>query len=56
MSMLFRYGISCILQLLDDEPAPSENRLQQIRNRQIAQAAAEITFLVKAIQPHYSSK
>ena len=30
-SMLFRYGTSCFLQLLDDEPAPSENRLQQIR-------------------------
>ena len=40
-SMLFRYGTSCFLQLLDDEPAPSENRLQQIRNERIARAAAK---------------
>ena len=48
-SMLFRYGTSCFLQLLDDEPGPSENRLQQIRNERIARAAAK---RAKIIQPH----
>ena len=35
-SMLFRYGTSCFPQLLDDEPAPSENS-----NERIARAAAK---------------
>ena len=42
-SMLFRYGTSCFLQLLNDEPAPSENRLQHNRNKRIARAAAKIS-------------
>ena len=40
-SMLERYGTSCFLQLLDDEPAPLENRTKQIREEGIAKAAAQ---------------
>ena len=40
-SMLVRYGTSCFLQLLDDEPAPSENRTKQIREERIARAVAQ---------------
>ena len=55
-SMLLRYGTSCFIQLLDDEPAPSENRLQQIRNERIARATAKrshfqlkLSILTKAV-------
>ena len=40
-SMLFSYGTSCFLQLLDEETAPSENRLDQIRKERIARAEAK---------------
>ena len=39
--MLIRYGTSCFLQLFDAEPAPSVNRVEQIREERIARAAAE---------------
>ena len=31
-AMLNRYGTSCFLQLLDDEAAPSEDRIQRTRD------------------------
>jgi len=37
--VLLRYGSSCFLQLLDEETAPTENRLDQIRSERIARAA-----------------
>lgn len=40
-SMLIRYGTSCFLQLFDAEPAPSVNRVEQIREERIARAAAQ---------------
>ena len=39
-TMLSRYGTSCFLQLLDDEPAPSEDRLQRAREERISKAKA----------------
>ena len=39
-TMLIRYGTSCFLQLFDAEPAPSVNRVEQIREKRIARAAA----------------
>ena len=40
-SMLLRYGTSCFLQLLDEEPVPTENRIQKLRDERIARAAAK---------------
>ena len=40
-SMLLRYGTSCFLQLFDEEPTPSDDRLQKTRNERIAKAAAK---------------
>ena len=63
-SMLHRYGTSCFLQLLDEEPTPSEDRLQKIRNERIARAAAkrsqfqlDITSITEAMNHdhHYCS-
>ena len=35
-SMLLRYGTSCFLQLFDEEPSTSDDRLQKTRNEHIA--------------------
>ena len=40
-SMLLRYGTSCFLQLFDEEPSTSDDRLQKTRNERIAKAAAK---------------
>lgn len=39
--MIERYGTSCFLQLLDDEPAPIENRLENLKQERLALAAAK---------------
>jgi len=36
--MLSIYGTSCFLQILDEEPAPSENRQEELRELRIEQA------------------
>lgn len=30
-SMIEKYGTSCFLQLLDDEPAPAENQMEELK-------------------------
>ena len=40
-SMLLQYGTLCFLQLLDDEPAPTEDRIQKSRDDRIARAVAK---------------
>jgi len=40
-SMLLQYGTSCFLQLLDDEPALTEDRIQKLRDEWIARATAK---------------
>lgn len=37
--MIEKYGTSCFLQLLDDEPAPMENRLDELKKQRLALAA-----------------
>ena len=39
--LLDRYGSSCYLQLLDDEPAPAENHLEEITSERITRAAMQ---------------
>ena len=39
--LLERYGSSCYLQLLDDEPAPAENHLEEIKSERIARTAMQ---------------
>ena len=39
-TMITRYGTSCFLQLLDDEPAPFEDRIQKAREERISRAKA----------------
>ena len=34
--LLERYGSSCYLQLLDDEPAPADNHLEEIKSERLA--------------------
>ena len=36
-----RYGSSCYLQLLDDEPTPAENHLEEIKRERLARAAKQ---------------
>ena len=38
--MVTRYGTSCFLQLLDDETAPSEDKIQKAREERISKAKA----------------
>lgn len=40
-SMLLQYGTSCFLQLLDDEPALTEDRIQKLKDERIARATAK---------------
>ena len=40
-SMLESYRSSCFLQLLDDEPAPLETHLDEIKKERLARAAAQ---------------
>ena len=40
-SLLERYGSSCFLQLLDDEPAPAETYLDEVKKERLARAAAQ---------------
>jgi len=37
---LTKYGSSCFMQLLDDEPSPKKTHLDQIKTERLAQAAA----------------
>ena len=37
--MIEKYGTSCFLQLLDDEPAPAENRMEELKKERLALAA-----------------
>ena len=39
--LLDRYGSSCYLQLLDDEPAPAENHLEEITSEWITTTAMQ---------------
>ena len=39
--MIVKYGTSCFLQLLDDEPAPAENRLDELKKQRLALAATK---------------
>ena len=39
--MIDRYGTSCFLQLLDDEPTPVENRLENLKQERLALAIAK---------------
>jgi len=39
--LLERYGTSCYLQLLDDEPAPHETHLDEIRKERLSKASAQ---------------
>ena len=43
--MIEKYGTSCFLQLLDDEPAPTENRLDELKKERLALAATKKNFL-----------
>ena len=44
--LLDRYGSSCYLQLLDDEPAPAENHLEEITSERITRAAMQRRMLL----------
>ena len=39
--LLERYGSSCYLQLLNDQPAPAENHLEEIKRERLARAAEQ---------------
>ena len=39
--MIEKYGTSCFLQLLDDEPAPMENRLEKLKKQRLTLAATK---------------
>jgi len=41
--LLERYGTSCYLQLLDDEPAPPESHLEEIKRERLSRANAQAT-------------
>ena len=47
--MLERYGSSCFLQLLDDEPAPPETHFDEIKKERLARAAAQKKRLLTEI-------
>ena len=49
-SMLLQYGTSCFLQLLDEELVPTENRMQKLRDEQIARAAAKRQIPARIMQ------
>ena len=39
--MIENYGTSCFLQLLDDKPAPMENRLDELKKQRLTLAATK---------------
>ena len=39
--MIEKYGTSCFLQLLDDEPAPTKNRLDELKKERLALAVTK---------------
>ena len=40
-SLLTKYGSSCFLQILDNEPAPSQNHLEEIKEERLVRAATK---------------
>ena len=48
-SLLQRYGSSCFLQLLDDEPAPLETHFDEVKKERLARAVAQKKRLLTEI-------
>ena len=44
VSMMTSYGTSCFLQILDDDPAPMDNRKDEMRKERIARAEMKKTI------------
>ena len=48
-SLLQRYGSSCFLQLLDDEPAPLETHFDEVKKKRLSRAVAQKKRLLTEI-------